>query len=131
MRSILLLCVCRARENTSGPRRLDCVTHRAAPSKETRMLRTLQLSLFVLPLVAAACSGTSTVGNINPESTAMHDVLLVGNSAAGTVSFIDGHSYQNLGTINIIPDLQQRLADINGNIIHAIAYSLIKSREQI
>ena len=44
------------------------------------------------------------------DSGSLHDVLLIGNAVSGTVSFIDGHTFQNLGSFNIVPDLQQRLA---------------------
>jgi DNA-binding beta-propeller fold protein YncE len=88
--------------------------------------------LFVLPLLAAACGGEATTFNgVNPTSTSLRDVLLVGNAVSGTISFIDGHTYQNLGSVNILPDLQQRMADINGNLIHAVAYGIIKSHEAI
>ena len=46
------------------------------------------------PSALAATSGT-------------RDVLLVGNAVAGTVSFIDGSTYANLGSFSVIPDLQQ------------------------
>jgi YVTN family beta-propeller protein len=53
----------------------------------------------------------------------LRDVLLVGNAQAGTVSFIDGRSLQVLGTLNAIPDLEQRLAAMNP--IERIGYELV------
>ncbi|HEU5353034.1 MAG TPA: beta-propeller fold lactonase family protein [Actinocrinis sp.] len=45
-----------------------------------------------------------------PDSAgSLHDVLLIGNAVSGTVSFIDGRTFQSLGSFNIVPDLQQRL----------------------
>jgi DNA-binding beta-propeller fold protein YncE len=45
-----------------------------------------------------------------PDSSgSLRDVLLVGNAVSGTVSFIDGRTFQSLGSFNIVPDLQQRL----------------------
>jgi len=44
------------------------------------------------------------------DSGSLSDVLLIGNAVSGTVSFVDGHTFQNLGSFNIVPDLQQRLA---------------------
>ena len=38
------------------------------------------------------------------------NVLLVGNAVAGTVSFIDGSTFANLGSFSVIPDLQQVFA---------------------
>ncbi|MFG2848629.1 hypothetical protein ACGF12_36555 [Kitasatospora sp. NPDC048296] len=38
---------------------------------------------------------------------------MVGNSQSGTVSFLDAVTFANLGTFNAIPDLQQRLAEMD------------------
>jgi DNA-binding beta-propeller fold protein YncE len=53
------------------------------------------------------------------------DVLLVGNSVAGTVSFIDEHTFDNLGSVDVIPDLQDRLAEINADPARQLAYQVI------
>lgn len=63
-------------------------------------------------------------------SPAMEQVLLVGNSVAGTVSFINGTTFQNLGSVNVIPDLQQRLDVIYSNPITAIGY-LVTQEQQV
>jgi DNA-binding beta-propeller fold protein YncE len=47
-------------------------------------------------LVWVAPAGAATAG--------MRDVVLVGNAASGTVSFLDGHTWQNLGSINVTQD---------------------------
>src|SRR5689334_4107340 len=39
----------------------------------------------------------------------LRDVLLVGNSVSGSVTFLDAHSFDNLGSIDVIPDLTARL----------------------
>jgi YVTN family beta-propeller protein len=102
------------------------------------------VALWVLPVVlsqgcsskggSAGATGGDDAGAIDDASTgadtAMEggstgptgDVLLVGNSVAGTVSFIDGQSFQNLGNVNVIPDLQARLAEINADGVRAAAY---------
>jgi DNA-binding beta-propeller fold protein YncE len=51
------------------------------------------------PAAAAPSAGVDTSGT--------RSVLLVGNAVAGTVSFIDGSTYANLGSFSVIPDLQQ------------------------
>ena len=48
-------------------------------------------SVVSVPLARAAAPG-------------MRDVVLVGNAASGTVSVLDGHTWQNLGSINVTPD---------------------------
>src|SRR5262249_1899184 len=42
-----------------------------------------------------------------------------------------GRTFESLGSVNVIPDLQARLAEINGNILTAIAYSTIKQKQVI
>lgn len=61
----------------------------------------------------------------------MRDVVLVGNSAAGTVSFLDGHTFANLGSVNVIPDLNDRLVQIYLNPIHAVAYTIVTEKQKI
>jgi DNA-binding beta-propeller fold protein YncE len=47
------------------------------------------------------------------DTSAARNVLLVGNAVAGTVSFIDGSTFANLGSFSVIPDLQQVFASWN------------------
>jgi len=82
-------------------------------------------------LLLAACTSDASLDEETGELGSMHDVLLVGNSLAGTVSFVDGHSYANLGSVDVLPDLEQRLADIKSNPIHAIVYAIVTSRQKI
>jgi DNA-binding beta-propeller fold protein YncE len=58
---------------------------------------------------------------------ALHDVVLVGNSAAGTVTFLDGRTFANLGSIDVVPDLQQRLHEMTP--IEAAAYAEVRREE--
>jgi len=44
------------------------------------------------------------------DASGTRNVLLVGNAIAGTVSFIDGSTFANLGSFSVIPDLQQVFA---------------------
>lgn len=61
------------------------------------------------------------------DSGSLHDVLLIGNAVSGTVSFIDGRTFQSLGSFNIVPDLQQRLADFSP--VQWIDYGLANADE--
>jgi len=74
---------------------------------------------------------TSVGGGADTGTDPMRDVLLVGNSVSGTVSFLDGKTFANLGSINIIPDLQDRLKEINANPLSAIAYVIIKQKQTV
>jgi DNA-binding beta-propeller fold protein YncE len=88
-------------------------------------------ALLVLPFISFACANAGDDGDVSSASTAARDVLLVGNSVAGTVSFLDAHTYKNLGSVNVVPDLAQREAAIKADLIHAIAYALIADKEKI
>jgi YVTN family beta-propeller protein len=68
-----------------------------------------------------------------PEASAAttRDVLLVGNSVGGTVSILDGRTFANLGHVNVIPDLQQRLAVINSNPVTAVGYAVATDHQKL
>jgi YVTN family beta-propeller protein len=89
---------------------------------------------LLVPIVCVSC-----VGNVDSSSevtaaasaTPMRDVLLVGNSVSGSVSFIDGRTFHSLGSLDVIPDFKQRTSEINADPIHAIAYALITQNQKI
>ncbi|OKK06990.1 hypothetical protein AMK26_11460 [Streptomyces sp. CB03234] len=60
------------------------------------------------------------------EPEALRDVVVVGNSADGTVSFLDSRTYQNLGSLDVIPDLDEILAGMNP--IRRAAYEVVKQQ---
>lgn len=63
-------------------------------------------------LLAAALAATPTL--TTPANAAgSHDVLVVGNAVAGTLSFVDASTLKNLGSFSVIPDLQQVFAGWN------------------
>jgi WD40 repeat protein len=64
-----------------------------------------------------------------PSPDAVRDVLLVGNSVAGTVSVIDASTYEPLGTVNVLPDKDEVMAAINADLIRAIAYPVVKNAQ--
>src|SRR5439155_3944702 len=45
-------------------------------------------------------------------SAATHPVLVVGNNWAGTADVVDPHTFQRLTRLNIIPDKDERMAEI-------------------
>lgn len=62
---------------------------------------------------------------------ALRDVLLVGNSVSGTVSFVDAHTFENLGSMGIMPDRDEVLRSINADPIRWIAYGIVKRGQLI
>jgi YVTN family beta-propeller protein len=59
----------------------------------------------------------------------LRDVLLVGNSVSGSVSFVDAHSFDNLGSVNVIPDAAEVMSLINADPVRSIAYPVVKSNQ--
>ena len=83
-------------------------------------------------LCALAAGSLATLGGVAPQAASadtgsLHDVLLIGNAVSGTVSFIDESTFQNLGSFNIVPDLQQRMAGFSP--IQWIDYGLATADE--
>jgi YVTN family beta-propeller protein len=72
---------------------------------------------------AGADAGDATVPPV------MRDVLLVGNSLAGTVSFLDPNTFENLGSINVLPDRDEVMAAINADLVRFIAYPIVKNAQ--
>ncbi|MFI5308789.1 MAG: hypothetical protein ACHQ53_15635, partial [Polyangiales bacterium] len=73
-----------------------------------------------------SAGGTSTGTGGSTGTTGgsdLHAVLLVGNSVSGSVSVLDAQTFANLGSVNVIPDLQDRLNEINGNPLTAVTYN--------
>jgi DNA-binding beta-propeller fold protein YncE len=66
-----------------------------------------------------------------PSSSGLREVLLVGNSVSGSISFLDGHTHKNLGSISVIPDLKDRLNEINGSPTRALTYNAIKGGQVV
>jgi YVTN family beta-propeller protein len=83
--------------------------------------------LRALLIAAGTAVSLGVVVNGPAQANASRDVLLVGNSASGTVSFLDGRTFQNLGSFNVIPDLQQRLDAMN--LVEKAAYEVVKNQE--
>src|SRR5258707_14801491 len=94
------------------------------------MRRLIAVPLVLCALPSLFCSSNGPGGGA-PPTPAMTDVLLVGNSVSGSISFLDGHTFKNLGSVNVIPDLPQRLAEIMASPIGASAYSTIKQHQTI
>ena len=61
----------------------------------------------------------------------LRDVLLVGNSVSGSVSFVDAHSFENLGSVNVIPDFDEVMKLINADLIRGVAYPIVKNAQLI
>jgi YVTN family beta-propeller protein len=66
--------------------------------------KTLLAALLTLALGATAASAATT-----------RDVVMVGNNWDGTADILDGHTFKRLDRFNVVPDLQQRMSEIQMN----------------
>jgi YVTN family beta-propeller protein len=82
--------------------------------------RSLAATALVLGALAVAPSTASAA------PAALREVLLVGNAYGGTVSFVDERTFEVLGTLDVIPDLQQRLDEMN--LVERAAYEVVRSQ---
>jgi len=86
------------------------------------------------PASGGTSGSSSGAGGATGSPTGGSDlrpVLLVGNSVSGSVSVLDAVTFANLGSVNVIPDLQDRLNEINGNPLTSVVYSGIKSGQVV
>ncbi|HET9889902.1 MAG TPA: hypothetical protein VFQ42_05320 [Mycobacterium sp.] len=60
-----------------------------------RRRRTTALVSGALLSLAVLATPTIASASASAPATALRDVLLVGNSQSGTVSFLDGHTFAN------------------------------------
>lgn len=55
------------------------------------------------------------------------DVMFIGNNHEGTATIVDARSYKTLGTINLVPDLQEEIQAIFADPVHLAFYLAIKT----
>lgn len=101
------------------------------PSRRLRR-RTALLGCAVLAaataMIGAPPASAQPVQPVGPAQPAgLRDVMAVGNGQGGTVSFIDTATYRNLGSINVVPDLQERLDSMS--IVERIGYEVVNAAQ--
>jgi YVTN family beta-propeller protein len=74
---------------------------------------------------AAAPAGDGGLGE------RLRDVLLVGNSVSGSVSFVDARSLENLGSVDVIPDFDEVMDEISWDVVRLVAYPIVKNQQLI
>jgi YVTN family beta-propeller protein len=78
------------------------------------------------PAVAAPAASATASASAGASATGLRDVVIVGNNSEGTVSFLDAHTFQNLGKINVIPDLQQVMG--GWDVFRKLGYDIVKQQ---
>ncbi|SDY91302.1 hypothetical protein SAMN05421504_107419 [Amycolatopsis xylanica] len=80
----------------------------------------------IVSALAITLLGTTLAAPVS-QAAALKDVVLVGNAQSGTVSFLDSTTFANLGYVNVIPDLQERLNAMNP--VERAGYETVKAVE--
>jgi len=82
----------------------------------------------LLTLVTSALIGTgATIQTAEGAPTGLRDVMFVGNNWAGTASVVDAHTFKVLKRgVNLIPDKDQELADIQADPVKLAYYLAIQ-----
>jgi len=88
---------------------------------------TVRILLAAAMVAATAAAPAAAASPATPHVTALKNVLLVGNSQTGSVSFIDENGFAVLGSFSVIPDLQQRINEMDP--IQRIGYETVKGIE--
>ncbi|MBC2906699.1 YncE family protein [Streptomyces cupreus] len=92
------------------------------PAIRTRHLRAVAAAL-VLSVTAPA-----TAASAAPDAAALREVLFVGNNWDGTADVIKSSGdFGKIGRINVIPDKDQRMAEINADPIKWIYFMAIRN----
>jgi len=69
----------------------------------------------VTRLTTALAAAAATVVLAQPASAAKREVLVVSNNWDGTADFIDTHTFKRVKRLNIIPDAEERVAEIQSD----------------
>ncbi len=75
-------------------------------------MRGISCAAVVLSLVVPASAGASAFGP-TPQPGVTRPVILVGNNWDGTTDIVDPDTFERLDRINVIPDKEERLAELN------------------
>lgn len=90
------------------------------PASRTRLL---SCAAAALVLTAGAPAGAA-----HADSPALREVLFVGNNWDGTADVIaSGGDYARIGRIDVVPDKQQRLAEINADPVRWAYFMAIRN----
>jgi hypothetical protein len=83
-----------------------CLSACAKPHLSNTIVRPNAIDPRVVP-------PTSSDDPVDP--TLPHDVVLVGNNWAGTATVFDPHNFRTITTIDVVPDIEDRLQEIAGD----------------
>ncbi|GKQ35014.1 YncE family protein [Streptomyces sp. A012304] len=95
------------------------------PAFTTRHLCSVAAALVLTVTVPATAASAATAA---PGAAALREVMFVGNNWDGTADVIKSSGdFAKIGRINVVPDKDQRMAEINADPIRWIAFMTIRN----
>ncbi|MEY9490588.1 DNA-binding beta-propeller fold protein YncE [Streptomyces calvus] len=96
------------------------------PTRRTRSLCVLAAALALT--VTAPAAVATAAGPAPGSSAALNEVMFVGNNWDGTADVIESTGdFARIGRIDVIPDKDERMAEINADPIHWIYFMAIRN----
>src|ERR1700742_3755419 len=83
-------------------------------------------------VLLAACAAAAAFGGLVSSASAAgrsptRDVVVVSNNWAGSADLSDPHTFKRLKRLNVVPDREQRIAEINADPAARAYYDLIRT----
>ncbi len=100
-----------------------------------RLFKTLLLSLLVVVAIALfllsrplSPVGPQLAANtpIDPDTTTLRNAVVVGSNWDGTAEVFDPETFEGLARFNLVPDIDERFAEINDSLYRRIAARFIR-----
>lgn len=83
--------------------------------------------LHGLPALAAGVLLGVYAASAPAQEPVLRDVVVVGNNWDGTADVFDPHSFERITRINIVPDREERMAEINDSFVRRVFFHLIRT----
>src|SRR4051794_32766989 len=74
----------------------------------------LRIAIAIVTLVALAAAAFASGADAKRKPRTV-DILMVGNNWDGTADVIDPRTWHKVGHLNIVPDREERMAEINAD----------------
>ncbi|MDA2919254.1 serine/threonine protein kinase [Desulfobacterota bacterium AH_259_B03_O07] len=79
-----------------------------------------------LALAISMLASAYSITALAQEAAALRDVVVVGNNWDGTADVFDPHTFKIIKRINIVPDREERLKEINSSLVRRVKVFFIR-----
>ena len=81
-----------------------------------------------LALAIGVLASTYSAAALAQETAPLRDVVVVGNNWDGTADVFDPDTFERIKRINIVPDREERLQEINSSLVRRLQFRFIRSQ---